>query len=939
MDEYDSDIRNHKQTSLEETTPETNRILIESAWVCPYETPIPPEPPDKYNKESGDVTNDNIDVHDDGDDADRVGLLYKYHLNLQAKRLNRRGATDQVITHINGLSDGNDWTYNNDDGSWAVPEIDIPQFLNTTLECSYDLTFSMDNISVTKCKKPPTKRQTQIVQMIQSDTGANANITSDLSILEDVQWVQPVQCKSAKKGTTIEIQAIGKYVLCGTNLKINMYFCLEAHGTIISPTAIVQQHSQLFIGYQKHTNLDRSIRSITLIPREQHKDVSRTVIPLYVENDLWYHTLSHTNAGNETDMYCQPCGTGAPPPTFMINRLSDAAKWELWHQRMTHVGTRTMEQTHKHTDGVPMLLGNVFYRCPSCMPGKLCTKLPGYHHTLGTDRPAHHHTSPEHNDDTNSDDVVDNVYLPDALPGQHFHMDFGFAQGSEFKMETKKSKGPTITSINGKNSYCLVIDRATQHIWVFLSNSKEPPVEPICMILKKFGSRSTTHRMVQTDQDEGLGRSLDFKAMLKNEDFTLELTGTNSLKQNSHAERPRRDLAQMMRCMLHAAELGPEFWPYALVHAVYIKNQIPHSSINTTPFQASTGKRANLSRLRIFGSRVYARKTGNHPAKLDHHASEGIFLSFTATDSNVYYLDDKTGTIKIVQHVVFDEAHMTRPAGYAPLAAQALQQLGYYVHESWVKETKTDADRPNEEKMQVKKITNTAQPPRCTTPESIGYDLFLDKAEVKIPPGETAMLPIRIAAQAPSGTYLRVAPRSGLTIKKHVHTLAGVVDPDYTGNITVIMYNFSTEEQVFKRGDKIAQMILESAKTPDLQVVENLTATQRGDSGFGSADADPIAVEYPPTVQPAIKTHEMPKQKEPPDYANLDSILGTDINLIFRVPYDIQLSDSPFDNQTFQTISTFDTDPNLGFDIHTCQKFGLPPVNNCKKSTPCAKLP
>ena len=189
----------------------------------------------------------------------------------------------------------------------------------------------------------------------------------------------------------------------------------------------------------------------------------------------------------------------------MINRLSDAAKWELWHQRMVHVGTQTMEQTHKHTDGVPMLRGNAFYCCPSCMPGKLCTKLPGYHQTIGTHQPAHHHTSPEYNKSNELKDLVDDIYLPEALSGQHFHLDFGFVRGSEFKLETKKGKGPTITSIDGKNSYCLVIDRATCHIWVYISNSKEPPVEPVRMILKKFGSRNTTHQTVCTDQDKGLG--------------------------------------------------------------------------------------------------------------------------------------------------------------------------------------------------------------------------------------------------------------------------------------------------------------------------------------------------------------------------------------------------------------------------------------------------
>ena len=83
--------------------------------------------------------------------------------------------------------------------------------------------------------------------------------------------------------------------------------------------------------------------------------------------------------------------------------------------------------------------------------------------------------------------------------------------------------------------------------------------------------------------------------MLKDENFTLEVTGLDSSNQNSLAEPPHCDLAQMMRCMLHAAELGSEFWSFALAHAVYIKNCLPHSPINTTLFQAFTGCQADLS--------------------------------------------------------------------------------------------------------------------------------------------------------------------------------------------------------------------------------------------------------------------------------------------------------------------------------------------------------
>jgi len=103
-----------------------------------------------------------------------------------------------------------------------------------------------------------------------------------------------------------------------------------------------------------------------------------------------------------------------------------------------------------------------------------------------------------------------------------------------------------------------------------------------------------------------------------------------------------------------------------------------------TPFQAFTGRKPNLSDLRIFGSRVYAKKPGKAKTKLDHHTSKGVFLRVTATSGNVNFIDAATGLIMTRTHVMFDEAHMTVPAAKAPLAAQALQQLGYYTRESWI---------------------------------------------------------------------------------------------------------------------------------------------------------------------------------------------------------------------------------------------------------------
>ena len=85
--------------------------------------------------------------------------------------------------------------------------------------------------------------------------------------------------------------------------------------------------------------------------------------------------------------------------------------------------------------------------------------------------------------------------------------------------------------------------------------------------------------------------------MVSNENFHLELTGADVSAQNAVAESPNKYLGNMMQCLLHAADLGPEYWSFALIHAAYIKNRLPHTFINKTPFEAITGTKPDLSNL------------------------------------------------------------------------------------------------------------------------------------------------------------------------------------------------------------------------------------------------------------------------------------------------------------------------------------------------------
>ena len=79
-----------------------------------------------------------------------------------------------------------------------------------------------------------------------------------------------------------------------------------------------------------------------------------------------------------------------------------------------------------------------------------------------------------------------------------------------------------------------------------------------------------------------------------------------------------------------------------------------------------------------------------------------------------------------------------------------------------------------------------------------------------------------------------IAPRSGLAVKHFIDVGAGVVDFDYRGNVGVVLFNHSEEDFVVTKGDRVAQLILESISMASVEEVLELDDTTRGASGFGS---------------------------------------------------------------------------------------------------------
>ena len=118
----------------------------------------------------------------------------------------------------------------------------------------------------------------------------------------------------------------------------------------------------------------------------------------------------------------------------------------------------------------------------------------------------------------------------------------------------------------------------------------------------------------------------------------------------------------------------------------------------------------------------------------------------------------------------------------------------------------------------------------------MGYDLFTPVSFV-LRPKEQLTIFIDIAVQIPDGYYGQVVSKLGITALHEVTVRAGVIDPDYTGNIGVILKNDS--KKPFERvvGQPVAQLLFIRVANPFLVAVEQLPTTQRGPHGFGAHSA------------------------------------------------------------------------------------------------------
>ena len=126
--------------------------------------------------------------------------------------------------------------------------------------------------------------------------------------------------------------------------------------------------------------------------------------------------------------------------------------------------------------------------------------------------------------------------------------------------------------------------------------------------------------------------------------------------------------------------------------------------------------------------------------------------------------------------------------------------------------------------------------PVYAKPGDAGADLCSSE-DLVIAPGERALVPTGISIALPEGFAAFVHPRSGLAIKNGIGIVnsPGTIDAGYRGEIKVILINHDrSEEFVIKRGDRIAQLVVQRVESAQFVEVANLPESARGAGGFGS---------------------------------------------------------------------------------------------------------
>jgi bifunctional DNA-binding transcriptional regulator/antitoxin component of YhaV-PrlF toxin-antitoxin module len=287
---------------------------------------------------------------------------------------------------------------------------------------------------------------------------------------------------------------------------------------------------------------------------------------------------------------------------------------QVWHERLAHVSPATVKVMEKHGVVTGLALKNVEETrqvCKGCALGKMAKK------------PFH--------ENTNKTNEV----------GLRIHSDLC---------------GPMeVPSLGGSRYMITFKDEASAYRVVFFIVSKTEVLD--CMkkfvALQKGMCKGTMAKFLRTDNGTEYTNK-EFENYLVTNEIVHERTAAGNPEQNGVAERENRIIVEHARAMLKAKDLPKELWAEAMNTAAYAFNRISLRGESKMPFEKWTGKKPDVSHMRVFGTKGYVHVPKELRKKLDDKSKLMVFVGYTSMDK--IYQMWKEGTKSLTSHrdVIFD---------------------------------------------------------------------------------------------------------------------------------------------------------------------------------------------------------------------------------------------------------------------------------------------
>lgn len=136
--------------------------------------------------------------------------------------------------------------------------------------------------------------------------------------------------------------------------------------------------------------------------------------------------------------------------------------------------------------------------------------------------------------------------------------------------------------------------------------------------------------------------------------------------------------------------------------------------------------------------------------------------------------------------------------------------------------------------LKIKKLQPNAILPKYQRVGDAALDLYAAEDKL-LKPGIVNTVETGVAMEIPDGYVGNVRDRGGLAAKHAIHTLAGIFDSNYRGDITIVIINLGKKDYQIKKGERIAQMMIHKVEEIEVEEVKELSEANRGDNRFGSS--------------------------------------------------------------------------------------------------------